>query len=128
MSELTAIEKARVAAKAGLDRKARDPVVLDVREVVSFADAFVFLTGGSNRQVRAIAEAIQQALKQRDERPLGVEGLDDGRWVLMDWNDVIVHIFQPEVREHYDLERLWSDAPRVELDLPPPDDLQRSAN
>ncbi len=71
---------------------------------------------------------LQQALKRHGETPLGVEGMEDGRWVLMDLNDVIVHIFQPEVREHYDLERLWSDAPRVELDLQPPDDLQRSAN
>ena len=128
MSELTAIQKARAATEAGLERKASNPVVLDVHELVSFADAFVFLTGGSDRQVKAIAEAIQQALKRHDEMPLGVEGLQDGRWVLMDLNDVIVHIFQPEVREHYDLERLWSDAPRVELDLQPPDDLQRSAS
>jgi ribosome-associated protein len=127
MSEITAIEKARLAAEAGLERKARDAVVLNVSEVVSFADAFVFLTGSSDRQVRAIADSITQALKQRGEKPLGVEGLDDGRWVLIDLNDVIVHVFQAEVREHYDLERLWSDAPRVELDLPPPDDLQRSA-
>ena len=128
MSELTAIEKARAAAEAGLERNASNPVVLDVHGLVSFADAFVFLTGGSDRQVKAIAEAIEQALKRHDETPLGVEGLADGRWVLMDLNDVIVHIFQPEVREHYDLERLWSDAPRVELDLQPPDDLKRSAS
>ena len=114
MSEQSAIEKALAAAAAGIDRKADDPVVLDVRDVVSFAEAFVFLTGRSDRQVRAIAEAIEQAMKQRGDRPLGVEGLDEGRWVLIDLNDVIVHVFQPEVREHYDLERLWSDAPVLE--------------
>ena len=113
MSESSAIDRALVAAAAGVDRKADDPVVLDVRDVVSFADAFVFLTGRSDRQVRAIAEAIERTMKQHGDRPLGVEGLDEGRWVLIDLNDVIVHVFQPEVREHYDLERLWSDAPRV---------------
>lgn len=115
MSTLTALEKARIAAEAGLDRKATDPAILDVREVTSFADAFVVLTGRSDRQVRAIAEAVEEALRQHGEKPLGVEGIDDGRWVLMDCNDLIVHVFQEEARGHYDLERLWSDAPRVEL-------------
>jgi ribosome-associated protein len=128
MSGITAIEKGRAAVAAGLERKASNPVLLDVRGVVSFADAFVFLTGGSDRQVAAIADSIQQAMKEIDEKPLGVEGLEDGRWVLMDLNDVIVHIFQPDVREHYDLERLWSDAPRIDLDAPPADDVQRSAH
>lgn len=118
MSGLTAIEKGRAVIAAALDLKAADPVLLNVAGVVSFADAFVFLTGGSDRQVNAIADAIQVAMKAADEKPLGVEGLADGRWVLMDLNDVIVHIFQPDVREHYDLERLWSDAPRVAVDLP----------
>ena len=127
MSGLTAIEKGRAAVAAALERKAGDPVLLDVSGVVSFADAFVFLTGGSDRQVTAIADGIQQAMKLAGETPLGVEGLDEGRWVLMDLNDVIVHIFQTDVREHYDLERLWSDAPRIALDLPP-DDLQPTAN
>ena len=119
MSESNAIEKALAAAAAGIDRKADDPVVLDVRDVVSFADAFVFLTGRSDRQVRAIADAIELAMKQRGDRALGVEGLEEGRWVLIDLNDVIVHVFQPEVREHYDLERLWSDAPRIEVGARP---------
>ena len=128
MSGITAIEKGRVAAAAGLERKASDPVLLDVRGLVSFADAFVFLTGGSDRQVAAIADSIQSAMRAAGEKPLGVEGLDDGRWVLMDLNDVIVHIFQPDMREHYDLERLWSDAPRIALDLPPSDSVQQTAH
>jgi ribosome-associated protein len=128
MSELTAIEKARIAAEAGLDRKAVDPVILDVSAIVSFADAFVVLTGRSDRQVKAIAEGVEQALRARGERPLGVEGIDEGRWVLMDLNDVIVHVFQDEVRAHYDIERLWSDAPRIELGVPPPDDLKQTAH
>jgi ribosome-associated protein len=94
---------------------ALDLVALDVRELSSFADAFVLATGTSERHVRAIAEAIEEALAARGERPLGVEGASEGRWILMDLGDVIVHVFQAEVRAHYDLERLWSDAPRIAL-------------
>ena len=126
MRELTSREKARVAVEAALERKAESPVLLDVAELVSFADVFVLLTGRSDRQVRAIAEAIEQALKQRGEKPLGVEGTDDGRWVLIDLADVIVHVFQADVREHYDLERLWRDAPQIDPGLPE-GDLQRGA-
>ena len=128
MSGLSAMEKAHAAAEAGLDRKASDAVILDVRGLVSFADAFVLLTGRSDRQVKAIAEGVEQALRERGERPLGVEGMADGRWVLMDLNDVIVHVFQEAVREHYDLERLWSDAPRIALEAPPPRDLKQTAH
>jgi ribosome-associated protein len=90
-------------------------VGLDVSEVVSFADVFVILTGRSDRQVRAIADAIEEAMIRCGERSIGVEGYDEGRWVLMDLSDVIVHIFQEEVRDRYDLERLWSDAPTLDL-------------
>ena len=105
--------------EAALERKAEKPVALDVHEVSSFADAFVIVSGRSDRQVRAIADHIGRTLKGMGEPPLGVEGVDEGRWVLMDCNDVIVHVFDPEMREHYDLERLWSDAP--ELPLPEPE-------
>ncbi len=70
-------------------------------------------TGRSDRQVRAIADAIDEALRAAGEKPLGTEGTEEGRWVLMDCDDVIVHVFLREVRQHYDLERLWSDAPRI---------------
>ena len=105
---------ARILA-AGLERNAQMPLVMDIREVTSFADAFLLLSGSSNRQVRAIAESIIDALREADDAPLGVEGLDEGRWVLIDCNDVIVHIFEPEMRDLYALERLWSDAPNVDL-------------
>lgn len=121
MSELSSLEKAKIAAEAAIDLKATDPVAIDVHELVSFADVFVILTGRSNRHVGAIAEAISKALSRRGEKPLGIEGLREGRWVLMDLTDVIVHVFQEEVRSHYDLERLWSDAPRLDLGLPPPE-------
>ena len=115
MKGLTSREKAQIVAEASLERAAEEVVALDVRKAVSFADVFVICTGRSDRQVRSIADAIEEAVVKRGERPLGIEGYDEGRWVLMDLADVIVHIFQPEVRRRYDLERLWSDAPRLDL-------------
>ena len=104
------LEKAQLIADAALDRKAEDVLALDVREIASFTDTFVFATGGSDRQVRAIADAVTEALKKGGDKPLGVEGYEDGSWVLIDANDAIVHVFTPATREHYALERLWSDA------------------
>jgi ribosome-associated protein len=115
---MTSAEKTRLVVEAALDVKAEDVVALDVRELSSFADAFVVCTGRSDRQVRAIAEAIEKAVKAAGVPPLGVEGQTEGRWVLIDLDDVIVHVFQPEARAYYDIERLWSDAPRIALGLP----------
>jgi ribosome-associated protein len=112
------LEKAQRIADAALDRKAEDVVALDVREIASFTDTFVFATGGSDRQVRAIADAITEALREAGDPVLGVEGYEEGRWVLIDANDAIVHVFVPKAREHYGLERLWSDAPEIGLELP----------
>jgi ribosome-associated protein len=109
------LEKARLIAEAALDRKATDVVALDVREIASFTDTFVFATGGSDRQVRAIADAIVEALREAGDKPLGVEGLEEGVWVLIDANDAIVHVFRGDTREHYALERLWSDAPEIAI-------------
>lgn len=109
------VEKARLAVQAILERKGEDVVALDVREVSSFADVFVIATGRSDRQVRALADAVAEAMVAAGERPLGIEGAGEGRWVLMDLGDVIVHLFHPEARAFYDLERLWSDAERLEL-------------
>ncbi len=116
MSTSTArFEKARQIVEAALERNAQAPLVLDIGELTSFADVFVLLSGRSDRQVRAIADAVVDALREADDAPLGVEGLDDGRWVLIDCNDVVVHVFEPEMRDLYALERLWSDAPVVDL-------------
>jgi ribosome-associated protein len=104
----------RILEKA-LDRGAFDPVLLDVREVASFADVFVLLSGRSDRQARAIADAVVEAMRDAADAPLGVEGLAEGRWILIDCNDVIVHVFAPDIRDLYALERLWSDAPVVDL-------------
>lgn len=113
---MTSEEKLRIAAKAALEKIAEDPVALDVRTVVSFADYLLIVTGRSDRQVKSIADGIDQAVTQLGERPIGTEGYSEGRWVLMDLNDVVVHIFQKEVREQFNLERLWSDADRVEIE------------
>ncbi|HPG24511.1 MAG: ribosome silencing factor [Spirochaetaceae bacterium] len=111
-------QKARWIVEAALDLKAERPVVLDMRELTSYADTFVVLTGRSDRQVRAIADSILEVLRAHGEQPLGVEGLEDGNWVLIDCNDAIVHVFDPETRVQYDLERLWRDAPRLDLGIP----------
>ena len=111
-------EKARTVVLAALERKAERPIALDVSDLTSFTEAFVIVGGRSDRQVRAIAEEVVKTLKQAGDPPLGVEGLDEGRWVLIDCNDVICHVFAPEAREHYDLERLWHDAAPIELHLP----------
>jgi ribosome-associated protein len=117
MSEPDPTQKAKWIVEAALDLKAERPIVLDMRTLTSYADTFVILTGRSDRQVRAIADAIVHTLKSHDEQPLGVEGLDDGNWVLIDCNDAIVHVFDPETRLQFDLERLWRDAPRLDLGL-----------
>lgn len=117
MSEIDPKQKARWIVEAALEMKAERPVVLDMRTLTSYADTFVILTGRSDRQVRSIADSIVETLKSNREQPLGVEGLDDGNWVLIDCNDAIVHVFDPETRERYDLERLWRDAPRVDLEI-----------
>jgi ribosome-associated protein len=117
MTESNPVRKATQIVEAALERKAERPVVLDMRELTAYADTFVILTGRSDRQVRSIADAIVHALKEIGEQPLGIEGLDDGNWVLIDCNDAIVHVFDPETRERYDLERLWRDAPRLALPI-----------
>jgi ribosome-associated protein len=101
--------------KAVQGMKALDVVVLDVRKVASFADGFIICSGRSHRQVTAMAEHIEQDLKAQGIRLLGMEGLREGHWILMDYGDVIIHIFYEPVRVFYDLEGLWSDAKRIDL-------------
>ncbi len=116
MSALDRLAKAALIAEAAQTRKANDVVGLDVREISSFADTFIIATGTSDRHVRSVADSVEFALKTHGEPPMGVEGYDEGRWVLIDCGDAIVHIFQQEIRDHYDLERLWSDAPALDLE------------
>ncbi len=111
--ESPARKLARELALAAIDRKAERVVALDVVGLTSFADAFVLASGTSDRHVRAVADAVVAAAKAGGTRPIGVEGQDEGRWILIDLNDVVVHVFQAEAREHFDLDRMWEDAPRI---------------
>jgi ribosome-associated protein len=107
--------RVRRLVEAARERNAEDVLVLDVSELTSFADTFVVASGSSDRNVRAIVDAVVEAAARLGDRPLGIEGYTEGRWVLVDLVDVIVHVFLPAVREEYDLERLYADAPVVEL-------------
>ncbi len=102
---------------AGLaeQKKASHIVVLDVRGIFSLAGYFVICSAESDRQTRAIASHIEDTMGRGGIEPLGVEGMTEGRWVLMDYDEVIVHVFQEEVRSFYDLEGLWGEAPRIGL-------------
>ena len=103
-------------AQAGLDKKAEDVLVLDVRGLTSYADYFVLMTADSERQAGAIADAVDERLKQRGATKVGVEGYESGRWILIDYGDVVAHVFNRESRGFYDLEGLWADAPRFAVE------------
>ena len=107
----------RAAADAATSKKAHDPVALDLRELDGVADYFLILSGGSEVQVKAIAEAVEERLRELGHRPWHVEGLAGRRWVLMDYIELVVHVFHERTREYYLLERLWGDARRVDLGL-----------
>ena len=111
-------EKALACTRFALDRKAYDLELLEVTKLTSVADYFLICTGRSDTQVRAIAEHIEQSLAAEGIRPLALEGLRRGQWVLMDYGDVVVHIFYQPIRAFYDLEGLWIKAPRVRLPEP----------
>ena len=105
------------AARAASDKKATNPVILDVGSVLGICDYFVITSAPNDRLVRAICEEVEEKVKRAGgPGPRAIEGLDDARWVLMDFGDLIVHVFLDEAREFYDLERLWGDVPRVPFD------------
>ena len=105
---------ALAAARAASDKKATNPVILDVSNVLGLCDYFVIASAPNDRLVRAICEEIEEQVKRAGgPGPRSIEGLDDARWVLMDFGDLIAHVFLDEAREFYDLERLWGDVPRV---------------
>lgn len=110
-------EKAFSCARAALDHKAIDLVILSIQNLSSFTDYFVICSGNSDRQVQAIASHIEDTLAEIGLFPLGTEGKREGRWVLLDYGEVVVHIFYHPIREFYDLERLWGDAQKIDLPL-----------
>ena len=106
---------ARLIAQAALDLKATGLEVLDLRALSSFTSYFVLANGRSDRQVQAICDRIVENLKKKKKSPIGIEGYAQGHWVLIDFGDVVAHIFYEEVRNFYALEKLWGDAPRVKF-------------
>jgi ribosome-associated protein len=117
-TQKSAIETALTLVAAALEKKASELVVLEVREFTSIADYFVICSGRSDRQVQSIAQGIQEAAREAEIAAISIEGTSRGHWVLMDFADVIVHIFYQPVREFYDLDGLWADAPKVQLPEP----------
>jgi ribosome-associated protein len=104
------------AARAALEKKAEEVVVLDLRGVSGYTDYLVIGSGTSDRQLEAITEGVEKELTAQGHRVIGSEGQRGGRWVLLDFGDVVVHVFNTEERAHYDLEGLWADAPRIEVE------------
>jgi ribosome-associated protein len=113
---MTSREKAILCAQVAVSFKALDLILLDVTGLSSFADFFVICSGKSSRQVQGIADNVEARLKEQRLKPMGVEGQREGQWILMDYGDVILHIFYEPVRAFYDLESLWSEARRVRLE------------
>jgi ribosome-associated protein len=109
-------EKAIKAAKAALSKKAKDTVVLELKDLSAIADYFIICSGDSSTQIRAIAETIEEKFSKYKMPLLGIEGRQFARWVLMDYGDVVIHIFSEESRDYYELEKLWLDAPRISID------------
>lgn len=106
----------KLYVQAALGRKASDLLLLDVSEITTLADVFILCTGRSNRQVSAIADYIRRYLKDNGIRPIYVEGIKEGHWVLLDYGQVVIHVFYEPIRSFYDLEGLWSDARRIPVE------------
>jgi ribosome-associated protein len=106
-------EVAVAAARAAAAKQGGDIAILDVHELIVITDFFVIASGSSDRQVKTIVDEVEKAVRERGVRPVRREGETENRWVLLDYVDVVVHVFADEEREYYDLERLWRDAPRV---------------
>jgi ribosome-associated protein len=118
LAAISSWDKALLLARFALEKKACDLVILDVRGLTSIADYFIICSGRSDRQVQSIAQGVEENLGHSGVSPLSVEGAQRGHWVLIDFSDVIVHVFYEPVREFYDLDGLWGHAPRAELPEP----------
>ena len=114
MTEPLSVARARVAVDAAAEKKGSDLAILDVGDVLSIIDLFVLVSASNARQVRTIVEEVESALTEHDgSKPISVEGLADASWVLLDYGDIVVHVFLDETRAYYDLDRLWGDVPRL---------------
>ncbi len=113
-SDQVTLAKVDIVCQALGDKKGEDPVVIDLRGLSSVTDILVICSGSSDRHVQAVSENIQLEMKKQGNLPLGVEGAAGGSWTLLDYGDVIVHVFYEPIRRFYDLEGVWSDAPRLE--------------
>jgi ribosome-associated protein len=118
LTDASSWERALVLTRLALEKKACDLVVMDVRGLTSIADYFIICSGRSDRQVQSIAQGLEDNSADHGIRPFAVEGTGRGHWVLMDFSDVIVHIFYEPVRRFYDLDGLWGHAPKAELPEP----------
>ncbi len=118
MTDASSWERTLLLTRLALDRKACDLVVMDVRGLTSIADYFIICSGRSDRQVQSIAQGLEESSSKPGIKPFAVEGVGRGHWVLMDFSDVIVHIFYEPVRKFYDLDGLWGHAPKAELPEP----------
>lgn len=108
-------DKALECARAAIDKKAEHLKILDLSGISGFTDYFVICSGMSDRQVQAISDSVESAMVSAGHEPLSIEGYGDGRWILMDFGDVVIHVFLDALREYYDLENLWADAPRIKV-------------
>jgi ribosome-associated protein len=111
---LASLERARLCASTAADQKARDILILDMRGITRLYDFFVLITGNSRRQIHTITEEIDAAMRACGDVRLAVEGYEASKWVVQDYGDVVVHVFDPATREYYALEDLWADAPHVD--------------
>ncbi len=115
LQDKSGLELAEICARAGDKNKGEDIVIMDVRGISTYTDFFVIMSGRSSRHVQGLAEAIGDELNAKRVSSQHSEGLEEGHWVLLDYYDVVVHIFYKEQRKFYDLEGLWHDAPRISL-------------
>ena len=115
LAKSLALEHSRLCARVALDNKAHDVLILDMRAITPLFDYFVLATGASRRQNHTLAEEIDAAMRAEGETRHGLEGYEPGKWVVLDYGDVVVHLFDREMRGYYVLEDLWADAPRVDF-------------
>ena len=113
MATITPRQLALMAAEVCDEKKAKDIIVLDVRKITTISDYFIVCSTSNERQARAIAEGMRMRMKELGRREMGVEGMEDARWVLQDFGDIVLHIFHESQREFYDIEGLWADAKQV---------------